>query len=418
MFLSKFFKSFSHKLGVLISLCFYTVYAFKDAQWDNIHLIFLSLFIFSIFPHFAMWMEKIEEFFKLKTGLVFAGRIGRFIPQLILNMFLLFILLRGQLIQNTVLQKIGGPWIVGLLTTAASQGLQYVAIALGGREIGHRLYNVAVVLAINITLGGFAALGYPLAQSIFVVTGLVFGFIGLFYCLITDIKAAIAPKGGIGVFFGTFNPVHTSHLKILKKFIEDRKLDKVYMHPTTIPMMHAKMLREGLIKIISKDGGRRIYEKTDKADPFLDYFPTGNVFFEVEYRIAMLNAAIKDVNLQDKVEIVCYKDKFGLDGFYEVTKTIRKNHPGKRIHGLHGSDLGGMMMRNVYDESFFVWPYPVVRTDNVSATAIRAGEEGLTTPSVTKILDFLNSQTIVSEDHIEIHGKKYHYKYPQLVEVS
>lgn len=418
MSLSKYFKSFSHKVGLLISICFFCVYAFKNSQWTNPWLIGLTAFIFIIFPYFALWMEKVEEFLKLKTGLVFAGRIGRFIPQFILNFVLMTVLLKGNLIQPEVLKKIGGPVAASLLTTAASQGMQYLAMALGGREIGHRLYNIAVVLSINILLSGLAALGFPIAQTVFIVVGLIFGFIGVFYSLITDLKANFAPKGGIGVFFGTFNPVHVSHLKILKQFIEDRNLEKVYMHPTNIPMMHAKMLREGLIEIVSNERGRRIYKKTDKADPFLDYFPTGTEFFEVDYRIAMLKAAIKDVNLEDKVEIVCYKDKFGVDGFYEVAKTIKKANPGKRIHGLHGSDLGGMMMRNVYDESLFVWPYPVVRKDNISATAIRSGEAGLTTPTVTKIMEFLQKQTETSQDEIEIHGKVYKNSFPQLVEVS
>jgi hypothetical protein len=68
--------------------------------------------------------------------------------------------------------------------------------------------------------------------------GVILGLIGVFFSLLTDIWGLIPSKGGIGLFLGTFNPVHKTHIAILKTFIAKRQLDKVYLHLTVIPKMH------------------------------------------------------------------------------------------------------------------------------------------------------------------------------------
>ena len=76
----------------------------------------------------------------------------------------------------------------------------------------------------------------------------------------------VAPKGGIGLFFGTFNPFHNTHLVILRRAIAERQLDKVIIHPTLIPRLHADAFRKGEIRVGRLENGFQIYEKTDKAD--------------------------------------------------------------------------------------------------------------------------------------------------------
>jgi hypothetical protein len=56
------------------------------------------------------------------------------------------------------------------------------------------------------------------------------------------------------------------------------------------------------------------------------------------------------------------------------------------LHGLHGSDTGGMWVRNLFDDCGWVFPCAVVRTDGVSATAIRSGATGLTSETVERFL--------------------------------
>ena len=43
-------------------------------------------------------------------------------------------------------------------------------------------------------------------------SGLVFGALFFGVGLLSDIRSLAAPKGGIGMFFGTFNPFHNTHL--------------------------------------------------------------------------------------------------------------------------------------------------------------------------------------------------------------
>lgn len=129
-------------------------------------------------------------------------------------------------------------------------------------------------------------------------------------------------------------------------------------------------------------GGMRIYETTDKADVHVNYFMTGNKFYETEHRLNMLKAMVKEEGLENVVKILNLPEAYKKDGFYAVISEIKRKHPGVRLHGLHGSDVGGMLVRSIYDESFGILPYAVRRTDNVSATAIRKGSKEMTTKSV------------------------------------
>src|SRR5690606_4541742 len=73
-------------------------------------------------------------------------------------------------------------------------------------------------------------------------------------------------------------------------------------------------------------------------------------------------------------------------GFSGVLRYVMKLHRGQPIHGLHGSDPGGMWVRNIFDTSGWLYPCPVVRTGHISATAIRQGAVGLTSATVEEFL--------------------------------
>ena len=82
-------------------------------------------------------------------------------------------------------------------------------------------------------------------------------------------------------------------------------------------------------------------------------------------------------------------DVYERDGFYGVIAEAKRRYPGRPLHGLHGSDTGGMWNRAIYDESGWIYPFAVARRDNRSATAIRNGATGMMTPTCEAIVQEL-----------------------------
>ncbi|EAF5120002.1 substrate-binding protein [Listeria monocytogenes] len=393
----KYFKSFYTKLAFIMGVVMYLSYAIPTNNFANLYLIFISGFVAMFLPFFTKISEKVEQKTVFKTGSIFLGKIIRFLWQFVFNLFAVYTVLKGGVIQLSNLDMVGGIWGAVALSSFASQGLQYVMLALANRDIGNRYLNITLALSANVCLSAIASLGYQSVQIFFILFGLILGFVGAFYSLITDIRGLMPSQGGIGIFFGTFNPVHKTHMEIVKNFIESRKLEKVYIHPTVVPKLHQALLDEGVIRIAKMKDGMRIYEKTEKADFHIDYFPTGNTFYEVENRIAMLEAAVKDSNLEDKVEILYLPEIYKNSGFYGIISLLKKKHQGDKVYGLHGSDSGGMLVRNIYDESFVI-PHVIVRKDNVSATAIRNGAKGMTTSTVDKMKEILSDDCVKNEN--------------------
>ena len=84
---------------------------------------------------------------------------------------------------------------------------------------------------------------------------------------------------------------------IVRRAIDERKLDKIIIHPTLIPRLHADAFRKGEIRVGRLEDGFQIYEKTDKADSNVDYFPTGNMFLPPETRKALIELALAEAGL-------------------------------------------------------------------------------------------------------------------------
>ena len=70
---------------------------------------------------------------------------------------------------------------------------------------------------------------------------------------------------------------------------------------------------------------------------------------------------------------------------------IKRRYPGVRLHGLHGTDYGGMIVRQICDECGWIYPWRILRRDSVSATAIRRGAKGMTSAVVTDVLEQLTA---------------------------
>jgi hypothetical protein len=411
-----YFQSFFTRLGYLMGVVMYLAYVLPTGSWENPWLIGVAAFVGFFLPSFASLSDYFESRALLRTGSVFLGKIGRFLWQFLFNLAALACLTAGGVVDVADLYPVGGVLGAVTLMSFASQGTQYLVIELGNRNVGNRYLNVVLALSFNIVVGALAALGYGAVQVVFVVVGLVLGFVGALWSVVTDIAGVLAPTGGVGVFFGTFNPVHTSHMRILREFIESRGLRKVYLHSTMVPSFYAGLLEEGVIEVVERRDGMRIYRLTGRGNMRIDHFPTGNVFFEAPNRLAILRAAVEDEGLGETVEVLYLPEIYARFGFGGILDVVRRRHPGEHIHGLHGSDKGGLIVRMIYDSKFFVWPRAAIRRDAVSATAIRRGGKGMTHPTVDAIRDALADGSITDGTILAFGEYTYEYQAGVLVD--
>lgn len=384
--LSRYLRSPSTRMAAIGGLLTYLSYAYAHGSWTNPVLIGVSIFVGAFLPSYAKLSNKAELWANNQFGFVTAGRLGRFTPQLAFNLVMFWLMLWGGALNQLGMASVGGIAGAAVVTTLASQGTQYLGGYLVARGIGDANRNTLVGILVNVTLAGLGTAGVPGAREAFLFLG--FGLGGALFVvgLLSDLRSLTAPKGGIGLFFGTYNPFHNSHLSLLRAAIEQRGLDKVIIHPVLIPKLHVDAFRKGELRVGRLKDGFQIYEKTDKADSNVDYFPTGNVFLPPETRVALIELALAEAGMADKVEVAVYSDIYYGKGFQGVIAEIKRRHPGARLHIIHGTDFGGMLVRQIADECGWIYPWCILRRDQVSATAIRRGAKGMTPPIVTDVL--------------------------------
>ncbi len=379
-------RSPSTRMAAFGGLVSYLSYAYAHGSWANPALIGVSVFVGAFLPSYAKLSNKAELWANNQFGFVTAGKLGRFIPQYVFNLAVFWILLWGGALNRLGMASVGGAAGAALVTTLASQGAQYLAIYLVQRGYGDLNRNVLVGVVINLVLAALGTAGVPYARGLFLFSGLVMGLLFFGIGILSDLRSIFAPKGGIGLFFGTFNPFHNTHLHIIQRAIAERGLDKVIVHPTLIPRIHAEAFRKGQLRVARLEGGFQIYERTEKADLNVDYFPSGRQFLPPETRKVLIDLAVAEVGLADKVEVAFYPEVYNTKGFQGVIAEVKRRHPGVRLHGLHGTDYGGMTVRGIYDECGWIYPWRILRRDKVSATAIRRGAKGMTSDVVTDVL--------------------------------
>ena len=387
----RYVRSPSTRTAAFAALLSYVCYGYAHGSWSNAALIGVSAFTAIFLPTYAKLSNKAELWANNQFGFVTAGRLGRFLPQYAFNFVVFWILLSGGALNRPGVASVGGFAAAALVTTLASQGLQYLAVYLVARGIGDLNRNVLIGLSINLILTAFGTAGVPFAREAFLVLGFGLGTALFGLGVVSDMRSVLAPKGGIGLFFGTFNPFHNTHLTIVKGGIEQRSLDKIIVHPTLIPRIHADAFRRGELRVARLEQGFQIYEKTAKADVNVDYFPSGRQFLPPETRRVLIELAVAEAGLADKVEVAFYREIYDTRGFQGVIAEVRRRHPGVRLHGLHGTDHGGMTVRNIYDECGWIYPWRMLRRDKVSATAIRRGAKGMTSAVVTDVLEQLTA---------------------------
>ena len=380
-------RSPSTRMAAFVGLISYLSYAYAHGSWANPALIGVSVFSGVFLPSYAKLSNKAELWANNRFGFVTAGKFGRFLPQLLFNLAVFWTCLWGGAFNLAGIASVGGFAGAALVTTLASQGTQYLGGYLVARGIGDANRNTLAGLLVNIILAALGTAGIPGAREAFLIFGFVLGALFFGVGLLSDIRSVVAPKGGVGLFFGTFNPLHNSHVALLRQAMEDRKLDKIIIHPTLIPKLHADAFRKGEIRVGRLQDGFQIYEKTDKADSNVDYFPTGRIFLPPETRKVLIDLAVAEAGLGNQVEVIFLRETYSTRGFQGVIGEIKKQNPGTRLHMLHGTDFGGMLVRNICDECGWIYPWCILRRDKISATAIRRGAKGMTPAVMTNVLE-------------------------------
>ena len=383
---SRYLRSPSTRMAAFGGLLTYLSYAYAHSSWANLTLICVSIFVGVFLPSYAKLSNKAELWANNQFGFVTAGRLGRFIPQLAFNLVMFWLMLWGGALNQAGIASVGGIAGAALVTTLASQGTQYLGGYLVARGVGDANRNTLVGILVNVTLAALGTAGVPGAREAFLFLG--FGLGGALFAIgvLSDLRSVMAPKGGIGLYFGTYNPFHNTHLSIIQKAVDERGLDRVIIHPVLVPKLHVDAFRKGELRVGYLKDGFQIYEKTDKADSNVDYFPTGNTFLPPETRVAMIELALAEAGMADKVGVAVYSEIYYGKGFQGVIAEIKRRHPGVRLHMLHGTDFGGMLVRQISDECGWIYPWCILRRDQVSATAIRRGAKGMTPTIVTDVL--------------------------------
>jgi hypothetical protein len=389
--LGRWVRSPSTRMAAFVGLLSYLSYAYAHGSWANPALIGVSVFVGVFVPSYAKLSNKAELWANNRFGFVTCGRLGRFIPQYAFNLAVFWIMEWGGALNRDGIASVGGVASAAFITTLASQGAQYVGLYLFQRGIGDANRNVLIAVSINLVLAALGTAGVPGAREAFLISGFVFGALFFGVGLLSDIRSVAAPKGGIGIYFGTFNPFHNSHLGIVRRAIAERGLEKVIIHPTLIPRIYLDAFRKGEIRVGRLENGFQIYEKTDKADVAVDYFPGGRQFLPPETRKVLIELAVAEAGIGDKVEVAFYSETYNSKGFQGVIAEVKRRYPGVRLHGLHGTDHGGMTVRSIYDECGWIYPWRILRRDGVSATAIRRGAKGMTSTVVTDVLEQLTA---------------------------
>jgi hypothetical protein len=391
----RYVRSPSTRMAAFVGLLSYLSYAYAHGSWTNPALIGVSLFVGVFLPSYAKLSNKAELWANNRFGFVTGGRLGRFLPQYAFNLVVFAVMLWGGALNRAGMASVGGAAGAALVTTLASQGIQYLGVYLFQRGIGDINRNVLVGLSANLVLTALATAGVPFARDAFLVLGFGLGALIFGVGILSDLRSKLAPKGGIGLFFGTFNPFHNTHLAMVRRAIEERGLEKIIIHPTLVPRLHAEAFRKGQLRVARLEQGFQIYETTDKADVNVDYFPTGRMFLPPETRKVLIDLALAEAGLSNRVEVGFMRETYDNNGFQGVIAAVKKAHPGVRLHGLHGTDLGGMFVRQIYDECGWIYPWRILRRDNVSATAIRRGAKGMTSGVVTDVLTQLSANVPV-----------------------
>ena len=291
-------------VGGLLS---YLSYAFAHGSWANPALIGVSIFVGVFLPSYAKLSNKAELWANNQFGFVTAGRLGRFVPQLAFNLVVFWLMLWGGALNQLGMASVGGVAGAALVTTLASQGTQYLGGYLVARGIGDANRNMLVGLLVNVTVAALGTAGVPGAREAFLFLG--FGLGGTLFL----VGSAVGPALRRGTQ-GRHRPL----LRHVQSVPQHPPFDHPEARSTSAGSTRSSSIRcwfpscMSMLSARASSGsvglkdGFQIYEKTEKADFNVDYFPTGNMFLPPETRVALIELALAEAGLADKVEVAVY----------------------------------------------------------------------------------------------------------------
>src|SRR5215218_8605139 len=155
----RYVRSPSTRIAAFGGLMMYVSYAYAHGSWANPALIAVSVFTGVFLPSYSKLSNKADLWANNQFWFVTAGRLGRFIPQYVFNLAVFGVLLWGGALNRDGVASVGGFASAALITTLASQGLQYLGMYLVSRGIGDANRNVLVGLSLNIILTSFGTAG-------------------------------------------------------------------------------------------------------------------------------------------------------------------------------------------------------------------------------------------------------------------
>jgi hypothetical protein len=122
----------------------YVCYAYAHGSWANPVLIGAAVFVGVFLPAYSILSNKAELWANNQFGFVTAGKLGRFLPQLVFNLVMFGLMLWDGALNRAGVASVGGFVGMALLTTLASQGTQYLGGYFVARGIGDETRNTLV----------------------------------------------------------------------------------------------------------------------------------------------------------------------------------------------------------------------------------------------------------------------------------
>jgi len=183
----------SYLLSGLTGLLTYITYAWLNDAWGNQALVAIAVYLYLSIPAYSRLSNLLERKAGDLAGLTTAGRIARYLLQLLVNCILLYVFLTGGILDPAGLGGIGGFFGAAAWVTAVSQGGQYAANWLAAMGIGSSDRNVAISISVSVVVNALAVSGVAWIQSIYVGASLFFAGVILLSGVIFDAKTLREP---------------------------------------------------------------------------------------------------------------------------------------------------------------------------------------------------------------------------------
>ena len=178
----------SYGLSAFVGVVTYLAYGSLNQAWGNWVLAAVGLYMFLSIPIYSKLSNRIEVAITNRTRLETVGRIARYVPQLLVNLALLWVFVEGQVIDPRGLEGIGGFFATAAWITIVSQGGQYLANWLAQKDIGDADPNVVLAVSVSAIVNALAVSGVTWIHPIYIGLSLSFGALIFGVGVVADTK--------------------------------------------------------------------------------------------------------------------------------------------------------------------------------------------------------------------------------------